>query len=277
MNGKRIKLPGCHFTAVWEFHVRPDKRRAFERAYGPNGDWAKLFRSGEGYIRTELIRDRHVLGRYVSLDFWTSRLAYQKFRTQNLAAYKAIDKRCEALTQSEKCIGEFQKTVPAYLLPANTNWWRPAAPENFAIRQATINDVPAMLALSHEAPSSASWSESLHRDVFNPGAPARIALVNEHGRLLAGFVVARVNAEDCELENVVVSRATRRRGIGSKLVAALLQEARDRGVQRVFLEVRDSNSAARALYEKCGFEINGRRKSYYRDPLEDAALYTRQL
>ena len=264
------------FTAVWEFHVSRDKRRAFERAYGPNGDWAKLFRRGEGYIRTELIRDRHVPGRYVTLDFWTSRLAYQKFRTQNLAAYKAIDKRCEALTQSEKCIGEFQRTVPAYLLPANTNL-RPAAPKNVAIRRATINDVPAMLAVSREAPTSASWGEPSFRDVFNTGTPARIALLSERGRVLEGFVVARVNAEDCELENVVVSLAVRRKGIGSKLVAALLQEARNLGAARIFLEVRESNTPARALYEKCGFEINGRRKSYYRDPIEDAVLYTRQL
>ena len=264
------------FTAVWEFHVTRDSRRAFERAYGPNGDWARLFRRGEGYIRTELIRDRDVPGRYVTLDFWTSRLAYQKFRRQYLAHYKAIDKRCEALTQSEKCIGEFQKSVPAYLLPANTNR-RSAAPKNIAIRRATVGDVPAMLAVSREAPTSASWGESSYRDMFNPGPPERIALVSGHGRVLAGFVVARVNAEDCELENVVVSRAARRRGIGSKLVAALLQEARNRGAERVFLEVRESNSAARALYEKCGFEIHGRRKSYYRDPSEDAVLYAHNL
>src|SRR5437667_5310797 len=101
-------------TAVWEFWVAKDKRRAFEKAYGPNGHWAKLFRRGEGYIGTELIRDREVPHRYVTLDFWASRTAYLKFKKEkeNVAAYKALDKRCNALTQRERLIGEFAKVVP---------------------------------------------------------------------------------------------------------------------------------------------------------------------
>ena len=264
------------FTAVWEFHVSADKRRAFEKAYGPNGDWAKLFRLGEGYIRTELLRDRDVPGRYVTLDFWASRLAYQKFRRQNLANYKALDRRCEALTQSERCIGEFQRSVPPHLLPVQTNL-RSARRKAGVIREATTNDIPFMIALSRESPSAASWGQSAYSDVFNPGAPARIALVSEHGGSLSGFVFARKNAEDCELENVVVSGAVRRRGIASALLESLLREARDLGVERMFLEVRESNSAARALYEKCGFKITGRRSSYYRDPSEDAVLYALKL
>jgi quinol monooxygenase YgiN len=179
MRSKRIKEPRARFTAVWEFRVSVDKRRAFEKIYGSNGDWARLFRRREGYIRTELIRDRDVPGRYLTLDFWTSRLAYQKFRTQNLAAYKALDRRCEALTQTEKLIGAFQKRVPASLLLAKTNS-QSATEKNSAIRQGTTKDVPSIIALSREAPSAASWSESSYRDVFNPGSPARIALVTEN-------------------------------------------------------------------------------------------------
>lgn len=264
------------FIAVWEFQVIADKRRAFERVYGPTGDWAKLFRRGEGYIRTELVRDRDVPGRYLTLDFWTSRLAYQKFRRQNLANYKAIDKRCEAMTQSERCLGEFQKSVPACLLPAKANL-RSAGRKAGVIRKATPNDIPSMIALSRESPSAASWSESAYQDLFDPGAAARIALVKDNEGSLQGFIVARMNAEDCELENVVVSGAVRRRRIASELVESLLREARNRGAERTFLEVRESNTTARALYEKCGFEVNGRRKSYYRDPLEDAVLYTLKL
>jgi len=264
------------FTTVWEFRVSADKRRAFEKVYGPNGDWARLFRRGEGYMRTELIRDRDVPLRYVTLDFWTSRLAYQKFRSQNLPAYKALDKRCEALTQSERFIGEFQKTVPAYLLPAKTNS-HCARQETNAIREATTKDIPSMIALSREAPSAASWNESSYFDVFSPRSPTRIALVTENEGRLQGFIVVRMSGEDCELENVIVSRAARGKGIGSELVESLLREARNRGAARIFLEARESNSAARALYEKCGFKINGRRKSHYRDPVEDALLYFLKL
>lgn len=276
MRHKHITPPGCRFTAVWEFHPRSDKRHAFEKAYGPNGDWARFFRRGRGYIGTELIRDPNVAGRYVTLDFWTSRLAYQKFRRQNLAAYKALDKRCEALTQSEKFVGNFQKNVPAHLLPVNTDSHLHKE-KTIAIRQATIYDVPSMLALSREAPSAASWSESAYRDIFNPAAQLRIALVSDHEGLLKAFLIARINCEDCELENVIVTKKARCKGIGNELIRALAQSVRSVGATRIFLEVRDSNAAARALYEKCGFEITGRRESYYRGPAEDAVLYTLKL
>jgi hypothetical protein len=45
------------FTVVWEFRVPARQRRAFEKTYGPEGAWVQLFRTGEGYVRTELLRD----------------------------------------------------------------------------------------------------------------------------------------------------------------------------------------------------------------------------
>lgn len=95
------------FVIVWEFRVRPNKRRAFEEAYAPDGIWAEFFRAGDGYARTELIRDREDPLRYVTIDVWQSRQAYERFKKQNRAEYRAIDKKCESLTRSEKLIGEF--------------------------------------------------------------------------------------------------------------------------------------------------------------------------
>src|SRR6266700_2136231 len=112
----RTKQTGARFTAVWEFRVSGQKLRAFEKAYGPNGDWTRLFSRGDGYIRTELIRDPKTTGRYVSLDFWRSRQAFERFKKQNLAAYKALDKKCNSLTKSEKLIGEFEAMEPAEVL-----------------------------------------------------------------------------------------------------------------------------------------------------------------
>lgn len=94
---------------VWEFHVRRGKRGEFERIYGPNGDWERLFRAGRGYIRTELIRDLGTPRRYLTLDFWASRGAYARFKKENRAEYRAIDERCASLTESEVLIGEFQR------------------------------------------------------------------------------------------------------------------------------------------------------------------------
>jgi heme-degrading monooxygenase HmoA len=108
----------AELVVVWEFRVRPGKRREFERVYGSDGVWAKLFRRGEGYIRTDLIRDLKTTRRYLTLDFWTSRAAYARFKEENRAEYRAIDGRCASLTESEVKVGEFQRS-------ASEKRWRP--------------------------------------------------------------------------------------------------------------------------------------------------------
>jgi quinol monooxygenase YgiN len=107
MTAKRAKKSSL-FVIVWEFRVRPNKRRAFEKAYAPDGVWAKFFRHSAGYIRTELIRGREKPPGYLTIDVWVSRPAYERFKKQNRAEYQAIDKKCESLTRSEKLLGEFQ-------------------------------------------------------------------------------------------------------------------------------------------------------------------------
>ena len=92
---------------VWEFHVAPEKRRAFERTYGPQGVWARFFATGTGYVRTELIRDLDSTSRYFTLDYWQSRRHYEMFRKKNRTAYLAIDEECDALTVKESKIGWF--------------------------------------------------------------------------------------------------------------------------------------------------------------------------
>jgi ribosomal-protein-alanine N-acetyltransferase len=272
MSRERTKQIGCHFTAVWEFYVRTDKRRAFEKAYGPKGDWARLFGQDEGYIRTELIRDPKTRGRYVTLDFWTSRPAFRQFKKRNLPAYKALDRQCSSLTKSEKLIGEFEKLVPARLILQGALPKFPAEP--IQIRLATAADIPAIIALARNSHSAAHWTEAAYLDIFRPGATTRISLVGEHkNSSLLGFIVARINGEDCELENIAVADGVQRQGIGSELVQSLKAEAQRYGATRIFLEVRESNFTARALYEKCGFQIIGRRSSYYSNPAEDAVLY----
>ena len=94
---------------------------------------------------------------------------------------------------------------------------------------------------------------------------------------LDGFLIARISGDECELENVVVRRQSQSQGFASKLVHALADAARKQNVTGILLEVRESNAAARALYEKCGFAITGRRKAYYSHPAEDAVLYALQL
>jgi len=106
----------------------------------------------------------------------------------------------------------------------------------------------------------------------------RLALVVEdQSGGIQGFAVARVPGREWELENIVVADQAERRGLGTRLLGELVSLARSQGAQSIFLEVRESNRAARALYLKCAFVENGHRKSYYQDPPETAILYKLDL
>ena len=97
---------------LWEFEVRPGREAEFESHYGPEGTWAKLFRSAEGYDGTTLLRDPARPGRYVTIDRWDSEAAYQRFRSARAADYAALDAACEALTVSERSLGRFDVVAP---------------------------------------------------------------------------------------------------------------------------------------------------------------------
>ncbi len=79
------------------------------RIYGPDGKWAELFRRGEGYQRTELIRDLETPRRYLTIDVWASREAHLRFRKEKHAEYQAIDEKCASLTDAEELVGMFER------------------------------------------------------------------------------------------------------------------------------------------------------------------------
>lgn len=94
---------------------------------------------------------------------------------------------------------------------------------------------------------------------------------------LAGYIVARMGANELHINNVAVRESFRRRGIGRDLLNRILEEGRHSAVPCAFLELRAGNSAALALYEKCGFRVASRRKKYYSEPPEDALVMIAQL
>jgi ribosomal-protein-alanine N-acetyltransferase len=159
------------------------------------------------------------------------------------------------------------------------------------IRAGSANDVEFLIAMGRDS-SSTQWNERQYRDLFEcaSGGASRLVLLAEFEReesnskdtpaeynARVGFLIAQQIAPEWELENIVVSAAARRTGLGTRLLSALLDAARETNSAAVFLEVRESNAAARALYEKLGFRETGRRKSYYANPLEDAILYRMDL
>ena len=92
------------YRVVWMYDVKPETAAAFERAYGSDGEWVRLFRSARGYLGTELFRSVGTPGRYLTVDDWESLAAYDIFRGRSAAAYAELDARCDDLTQTERLL-----------------------------------------------------------------------------------------------------------------------------------------------------------------------------
>jgi ribosomal-protein-alanine N-acetyltransferase len=92
-----------------------------------------------------------------------------------------------------------------------------------------------------------------------------------------GFAVASVVSPEAELETIAVAAEAQRRGVGERLLGALVEELRAERVAELLLEVRASNAAAIGFYRVRGFEEAGRRARYYAEPEEDAVLMRMKL
>lgn len=141
------------------------------------------------------------------------------------------------------------------------------------VRAAKTEDITFMMALAAESPEAAHWTESAYQQIFSSTTPRRHCVVAEQGLVGIGFIVAREGGQEWEIENVVIAKNSRRQGVGAKLVREILALALASGAADIFLEVRESNQAARRLYVACGFQMTGRRSKYYSDPAEDAVLF----
>jgi ribosomal-protein-alanine N-acetyltransferase len=129
------------------------------------------------------------------------------------------------------------------------------------IRSAEREDVDAIARIQAESPEGACWEPASYLD--------HGCLVAVLADSVAGFVVARrVGLDEMEILNIAVAPEFRRRGVARALLAQVL---RDRA-GRVFLEVRESNTAARTLYAGAGFRVVGVRQNYYREPPEAAIV-----
>jgi ribosomal-protein-alanine N-acetyltransferase len=138
-----------------------------------------------------------------------------------------------------------------------------------SVRAAIPADVSHMMEIARHAVTAAQWSAAHYQQVFLSG---RLALVIEENGQLMGFVIGRPAGREWELENIAVVGVARRRGLGTRLLGEFLYQVRSNLGTAVYLEVRESNRAARALYEKWAFIEAGRRASYYSDPPEDALV-----
>jgi ribosomal-protein-alanine N-acetyltransferase len=149
------------------------------------------------------------------------------------------------------------------------------APEPAIVRTATIDDIAAVFAVERATPAAAHWTLEQYKARIEIGKHEACFLVAESGGKICGFICAHIIAGEWEIENVAVVEGSRRRGVGSALLHALIGQWEELGGTLMLLEVRESNAAARELYTKHGLHETGRRRLYYRDPIEDAVLYNR--
>lgn len=135
-------------------------------------------------------------------------------------------------------------------------------------------DVSGVFLIEEEC-FSEPWSYSAFlQELENPNAVTVIAIESKE---VIGFINARFLLGEGSINNIAVTRRARGKGTGSQLLKAVIDRARQKGIIKLDLEVRQSNAAALALYSKHGFVEVGKRKGFYSKPTEDAILMTLTL
>ncbi|HEU0297347.1 MAG TPA: ribosomal protein S18-alanine N-acetyltransferase [Anaerolineales bacterium] len=143
---------------------------------------------------------------------------------------------------------------------------------NVHIRRMTVEDVPAVAQLD-QLSFSLPWTErSFHFEVTSN--PASRCWVAEQAGRIVGVVVAWLLVDEMHIATIATHPDFRRQGIAWALLAHVLKLGADEGALSSFLEVRESNLVAQAMYRKFGYEVTGRRPRYYKDNGEDAILMT---
>lgn len=141
-------------------------------------------------------------------------------------------------------------------------------------------EAAALLAALHEAGIGAAgpaWDEAAFASLL--GQPGRVALIAAAGPEPVGLLLLGLAADEAEVLTLAVLPAARRGGVGRALLARAAALAASRGARRMFLEVAETNAAARALYAQAGFEEIARRRAYYANASgrQDALVLARAI
>lgn len=120
------------------------------------------------------------------------------------------------------------------------------------------------------------WSRKAFLDLLAQPQIRAFAVDAPNG-VLAGYALASLVTDQGEILNLAVDPGSRRRGLGHRLLAAVLDMFRREGAGAVYLEVRQSNAAALHLYQRAGFRPVSTRRAYYRKPTENALTMALQL
>ena len=136
----------------------------------------------------------------------------------------------------------------------------------------TVEDIPAVVALDQMS-FSLPWPERSFRFELTENTASRCWVAEADGHIV-GMIVNWLLVDEVHVATIATHLEYRRQGIAKKILIHSLQYMSDEGAVSSFLEVRESNTAAREMYHKLGYEDTGRRKAYYKDNNEDAILMT---
>jgi ribosomal-protein-alanine N-acetyltransferase len=149
------------------------------------------------------------------------------------------------------------------------------APSGIAVRTLVARDVDAVVSIETEAFSS-PWRRETFLDLIDRPGLELLVLEDQQAGII-GYAVLWCVLDQGELANMAVTPSYRRRGLGGFLLSRVLEVARERGVETVYLEVRVSNESAVKLYTQFGFSDVGLRRQYYERPKEDARVMRADL
>jgi ribosomal-protein-alanine N-acetyltransferase len=149
---------------------------------------------------------------------------------------------------------------------------------DFVIARASAqDDLSEVEALQRRAFTNTWGAEALQWELKNTDV-ARLYLLRSPGGALAGYCACWMVFDELHINSLAVDVPWRRRGLARRLLAEVFRDAVDAGARSATLEVRESNTAARRLYERLGFLVEGVRRDYYQEPREDAlVLWNRSL
>lgn len=142
------------------------------------------------------------------------------------------------------------------------------------IRAMTADDIPVVCEIECQVFSD-PWPKSAFRQSLT--VASRVNLVLYADGELVGYIMVQCVADEVQIHNIAVHPQHRRRGFAAMLLTRAEEEGAQRGALCAVLDVRSQNSAALGLYQSFGYRMIGRRKNYYRRPVDDALILFRRL
>lgn len=130
-------------------------------------------------------------------------------------------------------------------------------------------DIDALLAIEARS-NPAPMRETQLRDAF--ASDVNRTFVLREQQTIIGFIIYQIAVDTADIVHLVIDESQQGKGFATLLLSKTMRQLQQIGVTSCFLEVRESNVTAQALYKKCDFVVSGKRKNYYHSPKEHAIL-----